>query len=53
MMFLSSLMPTVVPVLAAVKESMAWGLVVLLVVLGMLVTLQPVKRTKEVKGRKE
>lgn len=44
------------PVLAEgskMKSSLAWGLVMLLVVLGMLVTLQPVKREKEVKGRKE
>ncbi len=35
------------------KQSMAWGLVVLMVVLGMMVTLLPPKRDAEVKGRKE
>ncbi len=44
------------PVLAEgskLKSSMAWGLVLLCVVLGMLVTLNPMKREKDVKGRKE
>lgn len=44
------------PILAEgskLKSSMAWGLVLLCVVLGMLVTVNPVKREKEVKGRKE
>lgn len=35
------------------KHSMAWLLVVLMVVLGMMVTLFPPKRDAEVKGRKE
>lgn len=35
------------------KQGMAWGLVVLMVVLGMMVTLLPPKRDAEVKGRKE
>jgi hypothetical protein len=35
------------------KQSMAWGLVVLMVVLGMMVTLLPPNRDAEVKGRKE
>ena len=43
----------VAPLLADAKESFAWAIVVLLVVLGMMVTLQPVKRSKEVKGRIE
>lgn len=34
------------------KGSLAWGLVLLCVVLGVMVTVQPVKREKEVKGRK-
>ncbi|WP_425396080.1 hypothetical protein [Aeoliella sp.] len=41
------------PLAASMKESMAWGLVLLCVVLGMLITLGPVKREKEIKGRKE
>lgn len=47
---------TFTPLLAEggkLKSGMAWGLVLLCVVLGMLVTLNPVKREKEVKGRKE
>lgn len=47
---------TLSPLLAEgnkLKASLAWGLVLLLVVLGMLVTLQPVKREKEVKGRQK
>lgn len=36
---------------STLKGSMAWGLVLLGVVLGVLVTVQPVKREKEVKGR--
>ena len=36
-----------------VKQSLAWGLVVLMVVLGMMVTLLPPKRDTEVKGRRE
>mgnify|MGYP001135833545 CR=1 FL=1 len=35
------------------KQSFAWGLVVLMVVLGMMVTLLPPRRDAEVKGRKE
>lgn len=35
------------------KDSLAWGLVVLFVVLGMMVTLLPPKRDSEVKGRKD
>jgi hypothetical protein len=35
------------------NSSMAWFLVLFCVVLGMLATLQPVKREKEVKGRRE
>ena len=35
------------------KDSLAWFLVVLCVFLGMLITLQPVKRIKEIKGRRE
>ncbi|QDU54468.1 hypothetical protein [Aeoliella mucimassa] len=43
----------VYPLLADLKNSLAWGLVILAIVLGMLVTLQPVKRTKEFKGRQD
>jgi FtsH-binding integral membrane protein len=35
------------------KDSLAWGLVVLFVVLGMMVTLLPPKRDVEVKRHKE
>ena len=38
---------------SAFKSGLAWGLVILCVVLGMLVTLQPVKRIMDIKGRKE
>ncbi|MCO6045195.1 hypothetical protein NG895_14885 [Aeoliella sp. ICT_H6.2] len=43
----------VLPLAATMKDSLAWGLVLLCVVLGMLITLQPVRREKEVKGRLE
>ncbi len=57
--FLAATFATLVPfapVLAEgskMKSSMAWGLVLLCVVLGMLVTVNPVKHDSEVKGRKE
>lgn len=35
------------------KDSLAWGLVVLFVVLGMMVTLLPPKRDIEIKKRQE
>lgn len=54
-----SLSGYVSPLLAAeeaggkMKASLAWALVLLCVVLGMLVTVNPVKRETEIKGRKE
>jgi len=38
---------------STLKESMAWGLVVLLILLAMMVTLLPTSRESEVKGRRE
>ncbi len=55
----NALAPTlalIAPILAEgnkLKASMAWGLVLLCVVLGVIVTVNPVKRESEVKGRKE
>lgn len=36
-----------------IKSSLAWGIIVLLGILGVAVTVLPAKREKEVKGRKE
>lgn len=41
------------PLADGMKDSMAWGIVILCVVLGVLVTVNPVKREKEIKGRKQ
>jgi len=52
----SCLIATFSPLLAEgskLKSSLAWGIVLLCIVLGILVTLQPVKRKKEVDGRQE
>jgi len=53
---IASTLTTIPPFILAegskLKSSAAWGIVLLCVVLGMLVTLNPVKRDKEVKGRK-
>lgn len=38
---------------STVKGSMAWGLVVLLILLAMMVTLLPTSRESDVKGRRE
>jgi len=54
-----SLSGFVSPLLAAeeaggkLKASLAWALVLLCVVLGMLVTVNPMKRESEIKGKKD
>jgi type III secretory pathway component EscS len=53
---LATITTLLVPILAEaskLKESLSWGIVLLCVVLGMLVTLQPVRREKDIKGRKD
>ena len=50
---LASIPPFVLAEGSKMKSSMAWGLVLLCVILGMLVTVNPVKRDTEVKSRNQ